>query len=534
MLHQYRRQYQSPDVMYQIQNASNAAMDTASIEAVTQQVLSTWNLNAPNQPSWATQQKGLLVYWDDQDSGDNAQVPWFNGGNFPLNPTASVNADQHSGGWKSLPGELDCSVDGFVWPKGQKLFIMNTSLAVTDELYKNQPVVQPFYVSDPSTYYNNPELVKRVIITFPGKPRDSWKYANIFNNALMWVYQNKDVYQIYPGEVVIIAPAVLNMDDQEAGGVASNWVAYQKSNWQMGGSSYYPPLQNGSVTFFSALDKIIDSVMDRNWFPNVKQIVVAGHSLGGQASMRYALLRKQRRYDSNVKFWIGNPGSWTWLTNSTHVQRPNYAPQNLKGEDCAADIDTWPYGLGGNTSKIGKYARKRVMADVPATVDLYRWRNIHYALGLLDNGDGDTHCQAQYQGYSHLHRGSNFVKALADMPDGWPANHSLGYVAGVSHQDYEMIAANSSMQFLFVKDFNTTFPDIYEPHSHSHTPKTKPAYSGDHTWETPIYRTIAWIILVACIAAVIAGLFICQQCFKANANDWDRDYWEYDTKRRLL
>jgi len=527
--------------MGQIQSASNTT-DTQSLINVINQVIGTPGLTNPDPhaATWATQQNGLAVWWDDGAGGDNSQVPWFKTSenqDFPFNPTASVQQDPSTGGWVKLPGELNCSVDGFVWPNGQRLFIMNTSLPVTNETYQGQPVVQPFYVSDPSTYYNNPELVKRVVIALPGKPRDTWKYVNLMNNVLMYIYANKDQYNVNPGEVVIMAPIVLNQDDQAAGGVEPNWLAYRQSNWQMGGSSHFPSLQKGSVTFFSALDKMIDAVMDRRWFPNVKQVVVAGHSLGGQAAMRYALTRKQRRYESNIKFWVGNPGSWTWLTNNTEATpAPNWDPKNLNGQNCTADVDTWPYGLGGNTSKIAKYGRKRVLANVSDAVALYRWRNIQYALALLDNGSGDTHCPAQYQGYNHLHRGSNFALALAQMPGGWPVNHSLNYVAGVSHQDYAMYADTRSMQYIFMKDYDTSFPDLYTPHSHksSKNSTTTAAYSGDHTWETPIYRTIAWIVLVVCIVAVIAGLFICQHCFKANANDWDRDYWEYDSKRRLL
>lgn len=534
--HQYRRQIQSYDQQMQIQNASVSAKDTSDIINVVQQVIDIPGLQDPYASSWAKQENGLLVWWDDQDSGDNTQVPWFKnpqGEDFPFNPTAGVDIDPQSGGWTSLPGELYCSVDGLPWPNGQKLFILNNSLPVTDEKYQGQSVVQPFYVSDPSTYYNNPSLVKRVILTFPGKPRDSWKYANLFNNVLMWVYANSERYQVYPGEVVIIAPAVLNMDDQAAGGVAENWIAYQKSNWQMGGTSHYPPLQNGTVTFYSALDKIIEAVMDKSWFPNVNQIVIAGHSMGAQAAMRYALMRKERRYESNLKFWIGNPGSWSWLTNNSDVQRPNYAPQNLEGQpSCQADLDTWPYGLGGNVSKITKYARKRVLEDTGEAVSLYKWRHVHYSLALLDNGAGDTHCEAQYQGYNHLHRGSNFALALAQMESGWPVNHSLTYVAGVSHQDYEMIAHDTTIQHVFLDDFNTSFPNLYEPHSKSNASES--AYTGDHEWEAPIYRTVAWIVLVVCIVAVIVCLGICHYCFRANANDWDRDYWEYDSKRRLL
>lgn len=92
----------------------------------------------------------------------------------------------------------------------------------------------------------------------------------------------------------------------------------------------------------------------------------------------------------------------------------------------------------------------------------------------------------------------------------------------------------TSMDFLFLRDFNTSFPDLYGHHTPKNKTAPEPAYSGDHAWEAPIYRTVAWIILVVCIVAVIGSLVVCQYCFKANANDWDRDYWEYDSKRRLL
>lgn len=100
-----------------------------------------------------------------------------------------------------------------------------------------------------------------------------------------------------------------------------------------------------------------------------------------------ALLKKTKRYDPNIRFWIGNPGSWAWLTDQRPY--PNATCENP---------DDWIYGIGGNVTKVSKYGRKDVMADKQAVIDRFRSRNVHYALGLLDDGPGDTHCQARMQG----------------------------------------------------------------------------------------------------------------------------------------
>ena len=77
-------------------------------------------------------------------------------------------------------------------------------------------------------------------------------------------------------------------------------------------------------------------------------------------------------------------------------------------------MDEWHYGLHGNASKITKYAREDVVKDVDFVVNRFRQRKVHYAFGLLDNGVGDTHCEAGTQGTTHLSRGAEFVKMLGE------------------------------------------------------------------------------------------------------------------------
>ena len=120
------------------------------------------------------------------------------------------------------------------------------------------------------------------------------------------------------------------------------------------------------------------------------------------------------------------------------------------------------------------------------------------------------------------------------MPGGYPENHSLTYISGVSHQDYEMIAADQSGEFIFQDQFDGRLVSSSRPVHHSRPPHHGPRTSSKRDWDGSKYRIIAWIILAAFFVAIVAGLTCFNMFFKANANDWDRDYWEYDSKRRLL
>lgn len=355
---------------------------------------------------------------------DDRQVPWFDNGEFPFTPTKSGQSNS-DGAWKWVPGEFEG-------------FKMKTDLDISSD---NTRVTQPYYM----TTDGSPESIKRVVISLPGRPRDAWKYANLFYNARKWVYaQNK--YGIEKGDVAIVAPVVLNEDDRAAGGTNgkdSHWAVYRQSNWEFGGSTQYPEEAAG-VSFYTALDKLIEKFMDKAKYPNVNKIVVAGHSMGGQSALRYAILKHKKSYDDDIMFWVGNPGSYTWLVESRPTDR-----------DCEESENEFPYGLD-KESNFPKYVRQMLDngENTGDIVNRFRSRNVHYSFGLLDNGPGDTHCEAYAQGANHLQRGAHFIKMLDNQDGGFPDTHGVSYIAGVSHQDYPMIAAEPSMEFVFGKDFN--------------------------------------------------------------------------------
>lgn len=367
-----RRQY---DIEEQQSIQSQAYPDPVG---ATNEVLEMPNLGDLDASTFATQDNGLFV----SNYGDSSQVPWFDNGNFPFTDTVSV--DGSSDGWTSIP----TSFEGFQ---------MKTDLVISDG---DTRIVQPYFITSDF----DASKVKRAILALPGQPRDSWKYANLFNNALNWVY-NQSLYDIQESEVIIVAPIVLNTNDQAAGATSddgADWAVYGGSNWEFGGSTQ-APAADSSVSFYTALDKMIDMLLDKSVYPNLGKVVVGGHSMGGQAAQRYALFRHGQDNDDDVLYWIGNPGSFTWLT----ADRP-------AGGDCDGNTNKFPYGLD-ESSNFPKYVRS-MLNDGETTGDMvnrFRSRQIRYAFGLLDNGAGDTHCESYAQGANHLQRGANFVEMLS-------------------------------------------------------------------------------------------------------------------------
>src|SRR5206468_4029883 len=88
-------------------------------------------------------------------------------------------------------------------------------------------------------------------------------------------------------DTLIIAPRFSSND----GDVCRDHLAPREVNWPCLGDSWRSGgLAVGSaVSSFDLLDEILRRVSMREVFPNLKSIVVAGHSAGGQFVTRYAM-----------------------------------------------------------------------------------------------------------------------------------------------------------------------------------------------------------------------------------------------------
>ncbi|SJX62000.1 uncharacterized protein SRS1_10621 [Sporisorium reilianum f. sp. reilianum] len=486
----YRRQTQYQYIADE-QDPLKAAADIQQMQYIPN------NSSNPN-PDW------LII----KDDGDSSNPPWLS--QVPFVPTPDAQNMQVGDGnmaWKEVP-----DLQGFT---------LNRTFQVLPNL------VMPMYISQSYKPGEDNSRIQRAIITMPGKPRDSWKYANLFRNALT-VAASNPANGISADQVMIVGPVFLNSDDKEAGAVKDGELFWHGSQWQSGHKvrNEQPKV---NLSSYHVLDNITDWIFKSGEFPSIKQVVLGGHSMGGQAVQRYAVLKKTKAYDDNMHFWVGNPGSWTWLDD----KRP------YQNETCDG-WNSWGYGFGNVSSVIG-YARRDVNASREAIVERFRSRKVHYAAGLADTGPGDTHCQAKMQGGSHLDRASQFVLSLGRL-GGFPPSQTFDVIAGTSHQDYPMIRADKSVQRIFLSDFNTSFPllaNTTNPGDRPPRPHRNSTHHHDPTqphlkmFSTPKHRIIATGLLCGPIVFIIVFFSVLPLMFSDNYDE--RTYQiEMSSRRRLL
>ncbi|CDS02164.1 uncharacterized protein SPSC_02297 [Sporisorium scitamineum] len=299
-------------------------------------------------------------------------------------------------------------------------------------------VVQPYIIERGK----NAAQIKRVVITQPGLPRDYWKYANLVRNSLLCASVNSSL-GINRDEILIAAPTWFSTADASAGSAQSNDLRFDGGNWATGVDSAGP--NGASISSFEALDDLVNKFFDKSTYPNLQHVVIAGHSLGGSFTQHYAMLRKSNTaQDGQISYFVGNPGSYVYPTSDRPVQNP--------GGNCASTASTadqWSYGL----QNLPSYGSGQGSASSIAS--RYYGRNIMYALGLSDNEGGDSHCEAQNQGTSHLTRGQNFQRELQSANGGnVPSSQQFNYVPNVAHEDYLIFSDPNSQQFLFAQGTN--------------------------------------------------------------------------------
>jgi hypothetical protein len=197
-------------------------------------------------PYLANNHSGRIDTADQLVTGDSdeGQLPWNSAVPFLPTPATTVSS---AGGWNAIP-----ALEGFA---------LNRSWEVLPN------VIMPFY----SLSIPDPSAIKRAVITWPGKPRDCWKYANLYRNALAVVEANQ-TWGVASGSVLIISPMWMNTLDQAAGASLASELIFDGSQWEAGGDSKSPQL-NHSLTTYDIVDNFTDMLFDKAQYPNLNQVV---------------------------------------------------------------------------------------------------------------------------------------------------------------------------------------------------------------------------------------------------------------------
>jgi pimeloyl-ACP methyl ester carboxylesterase len=277
------------------------------------------------------------------------------------------------------------------------------------------------YRSQPLTVRN--EKIARALIVIHGTNRDA---DNYFRSTLAAAFL-ADALE----DTIVIVPHIASAAGGCQDALAPDEVSWNCSSWRTGG----PSTANEKLSTFDMADELLRRLAQKEVFPNLKAIVVAGHSAGGQFVTRYEMSnRVHETLGVPVTYVVSNPSSYAWIDATR--------PVGLVGN--CANYDRWPYGFenrSGYAARLSEEDLRKQLASRPTT----------YLLGEIDIlplGGFDSSCSAMAQGPTRLARGQAFGKYVNEKLG---AKHQIVVAPLCGHNARCMFTADIALPVLFPK-----------------------------------------------------------------------------------
>jgi pimeloyl-ACP methyl ester carboxylesterase len=297
------------------------------------------------------------------------------------------------------------------------------------------------------------ENVRRALIMVHGTNRNADHYFSTAVSAAFLAGALDDS--------VVVSPRIASAAGSCRDTLAPDEVSWSCTgdSWRSGGSAASHP----DLTSFDFVDQILRKLADKNVFPNLRAIVVAGHSAGGQFVARYQM--SNRVHDTlgvAVTYVVANPSSYAWPDATRPQPIDDGAPDIAKGAwetekvhtnfaygafdaSACANYDRWPAGLenraGGYTANISDAQLKQQLVLRPTT----------FLLGQVDTlplGGFDSSCPAMAQGATRRARGEAYVKYVNDRLG---AKHAIQIVSECGHNDRCVYTTDTVLPIIFPK-----------------------------------------------------------------------------------
>jgi len=293
------------------------------------------------------------------------------------------------------------------------------------------------------------EAITRVFVLIHGAGRDA---DNYFRSATAAAFLGRALEN-----TLVISPRMASNDGNGCKDVlAENEISWHCNTWRSGG----PSITHPALTSFDFLDELLRKVARRTVFPNLKAIVVAGHSAGGQVVNRYEMTNQvHESLGVPVTYVVSNPSSYAYPDDarpaiaaySLTANAPGYIPQAAPdapafrsfgdGRNCTT-FDQWPFGLKARSGYSAKQTDEQIRKQLAA-------RPTTYLLGELDIlplGGFDGSCPAMAQGPTRLARGQAFVKHVNEA---FAAKHSVVVVPLCGHNARCMFTSEAALRLIF-------------------------------------------------------------------------------------
>ena len=278
---------------------------------------------------------------------------------------------------------------------------------------------------DVSLNWDQPQSqVTRAVVMFHGKGRDVDGYYKATVLAAEAAGGNAAATSI------LVAPQFLNEEDARAHGLLPIVLRWRQGTWEAGADASGPI----SLSAYEVNDAIVAHLSDRRLFPNLKTIVLAGHSGGGQAMQRYAVAGRAERHAAtgvHLRYVVANPSSYLYFSDERPIFKGDgFDFQKGDGKKCR-DFDHWKYGP---LDVHEEYVRQSAAPGWQVLEDAFALKDVIYLLGTADvdphEKDLDESCSGEIEGPTRFLRGQAYYAWLHKRhASNW--NQRMSFVPGV-------------------------------------------------------------------------------------------------------
>ncbi len=244
------------------------------------------------------------------------------------------------------------------------------------------------------------------------------------------------------GLTAIVAPHFQTLDD----GPDFDEPYWSSPGWKRGNLSQSAgPLPR--VSSYAALDSIARLLLDAGRFPLISEVVVTGHSAGGQVLHRYAATSRvedSARNGVRFRYVVANPSTYLYLGPERDDGQGDFSVPDFSlapGGPCD-DYDEWHYGLEDRNSYAGALEADSIRG-------LLARRDVRILIGDADtlSASLDQSCGANRQGANRYVRGRTIVRFMDARYGGH--RHVEMIVPGVGHSSRSMWTSRVGMAALF-------------------------------------------------------------------------------------
>ena len=280
--------------------------------------------------------------------------------------------------------------------------------------------------------------VTTLLIYIHGINRNGLAYFEYGEEAVRSARQKK--------QTLLIAPQYADESDLDAYLLGNDFLYWKKAEWKDGHSSLSDGarVQNTPISSYEVMDSLLIFVLGSGHFPNIKRVVIAGHSAGGQFVQRYSAISPVPDLMAAVqfRFLVMDPSSYMYPDARRPMPDKTFGFPDATG---CPDYNHYPKGLEG----LNPYA---LAAGADRILNNMLHRAIFILLGeedtRMDDPNLDVGCAANLEGAFRLERGMNFFAYIRTFP-GYGDKQNFGVVSDSGHSGEKMINSDEARRVIY-------------------------------------------------------------------------------------